>query len=171
MNEREAAQKALEAKKKAGNVSSFDVMGAFNNYYNPTADANKTDSIPLGFGVSIAPKNRTEAVASFSTPQKPKSPTTGSLQPAAQQSGFWGKLFAGMEKAYNFSSQVVSFGLTLPEENNPIYQGGFSFDNVKNSWNAARQISPGRAFVRTFAGNAIDDIEGLFSGVVNCIWW
>lgn len=169
MSEREAAQKALEAKKKAINQSAFDVMGAFNKYYNPNAEANKADSIPLGFGTSLSPTTRADAVASFATTQKPKGPTAGSLQPAAQQSGFWGKVFGAMEKAYNFSSQVVSFGLTLPEENNPLYQGGFSFDNVKNSWDAARQISPGRAFVRTFAGTAIDDIEGLFSGVVKTV--
>jgi hypothetical protein len=91
------------------------------------------------------------------------------MQPAAQQSGFWSKVFAGMEKAYNFSSQIVSFGLTLGEEDNPLFQGGFDFNNVKKTWDAAREISPGRAFVRTFAGNTIDDIEGLFSGVVKTV--
>lgn len=167
MSEREAAQKALAARNKAANPSAFDVMGAFSNYYNPTASPAKSDSVPLGFGTSLKPTNRAEAVASFNAKQK--AATAGSMQPAAQQSGFWSKIFAGMEKAYNFSSQVVSFGLTLGEKDNPLYQGGFEFDNVKNSWNAARQISPGRAFVRTFAGNSISDIEGLFSGVVKTV--
>ena len=169
MSEREAAQKALAARNKSANPSAFDVMGAFSSYYNPTADPNKADSVPLGFGVSMKPTNRAEAIASFNAQQKAKAMSAGSMQPAAQQSGFWSKVFAGMEKAYNFSSQIVSFGLTLGEEDNPLFQGGFDFNNVKKTWDAARQISPGRAFVRTFAGNTIDDIEGLFSGVVKTV--
>ena len=154
--------------KKSVNPSAFDAMGAFNSYYNPEGNANKTNSIPLGFGVSLDPNSRNDAINSLNKPKAPVT-TPAQLQPAAQTSGFWGKVFGAMEKAYNFSSQVVSFGLTLPEDDNPIYQGGFSFDNVKNSWNAARQISPGRAFVRTFVGTPLDEIEGIFSGVVKTV--
>lgn len=148
--------------------SAFDAVGAANNYINAKNMANPALSVPFDMGTAVNSSQRTGLINSLNAPKKPVV-TEAQLQPAAQNSGFWSKIFAGMEKAYNFSSQVVSFGLTLPEENNPLYQGGFSFDNVKNSWNAARQISPGRAFVRTFAGTAIDDIEGLFSGVVKTV--
>lgn len=149
--------------------SVFYTIGATNNYINKDNMAKPILSIPYDMGTAINP-NQTDGFTSSLTPSAPKPPmTTAQLQPAAQKSGFWAKLFAGMEKAYNFSSQVVSFGLTLPEDNNPLYQGGFSFDNVKNSWDAARQISPGRAFVRTFVGTPIDNIENLFSGVVKTV--
>jgi len=148
--------------------SAFDAVGAANSYINAKNMANPALSIPFDMGTAVGSDQRSGLINSLSTPKKVQV-TQAQLQPAAQKSGFWGKVFGAMEKAYNFTSQVVSFGLTLPEENNPLYQGGFNFDNVKNSWDAARQISPGRAFVRTFVGTPLDEIEGLFSGVVKTV--
>ena len=171
MSEREAAQKAYEELKKSKNPSTFDVTGAFDRYYNEGKQSTSL-AIPLDFGKSISPKQRQELLESFNatTRTAPVSKVPATMAPApAGEGGFWNKLFAGMEKAYNFSAQLVSFGLTLPEKNNPLYQGSFDFDNIKNSWNAASKISPGRSAIRMFVGTPLDQVEDTFSGIVKTV--
>lgn len=160
MSDREIAQKVLADRNKVTNPSAFDTIGAFNKYYNADKKPQSL-ALPLDMGRSVPPKTRAEAIASYNAknPIAPKAP---------DQPGFWGKVFAGMEKAYNFSSQAVVFGLTLDEKTNPIWNGGFDVDGVKKAWDASRQISPGQAVMREF-GQAVDPVEGLFSGIVKTV--
>jgi len=159
MSEREAAQKAYQDLQKSKNPSAFDTMGAFNTYY-AGWNVNSSMALPLDMGKSTPPKNRAEAVASYNTkaPNKPK-----------DEPGFWGKVFIGLEKAYNFTTQAVSFGLTLPEKNNPIWNDDFSFGKVKETWDKAHDISTGRSIIRTVFGRPLDEIENVFSGVAKTV--
>lgn len=160
MSDREAAQKAYAERQKALVPSAFDTIGAFNKYYDPK-NSGTSLALSLDMGKSVPPKTRAEAVASYNAknPVAPKAP---------DQPGFWGKVFAGMEKAYNFSAQAVSFGLTLDEKNNPIWQGGFDVDGVKKAWDASRQISPGQAVMRQF-GQVVDPFDNAFNGIVKTV--
>jgi hypothetical protein len=160
MSDREAAQKAYADKQKLANPSAFDTIGAFNKYYNADKKPQSL-ALPLDMGISVPPKTRAEAVASYNAQnaQAPKAP---------DQPGFWGKIFAGMEKAYNFTSQAVSFGLTIDEKTNPIWQGGFNTDGVKKAWDASRNISPGQAVMRE-VGNVINPFDNAFNGIVKTV--
>ena len=160
MSDREAAQKAYADRQKSLVPSAFDTIGAFNKYYDPK-NTGTSLALSLDMGKSVPPKTRAEAVASYNAknPVAPKAP---------DQPGFWGKVFAGMEKAYNFTSQAVSFGLTLDEKTNPIWQGGFDVDGVKKAWDASRQISPGQAVMRQF-GQTIDPFDNAFNGIVKTV--
>ena len=160
MSDREAAQKAYSDKLKAANPSAFDAIGAFNKYYNGDKKPQSL-SLPLDMGKSVPPKTRAEAIASYNAknPIAPKAP---------DQPGFWGKIFAGMETAYNFAAQAVSFGLTLDEKTNPIYQGGFNLDGVKKAWDGSRQISPGQAVMRQL-GQVVDPFDNAFNGIVKTV--
>lgn len=155
MSEREAAYKAYQARQKSKNPSAFDTMGAFNNYYNDAKNVTSL-AVPLDFGKAIPAKERNALIEQFdaTTRTAPKAVVPASMQPAIAGSGFWSKLFAGMERAYNLSAQAVSFGLTLPEPTNPLYQDANVLKNIRQSWDTARQISPGQAF-QTLAGGQI----------------
>jgi len=145
------------------NPSAFDTMGEFGRYHAGWNTYNSS-SLPLDMGKSIPAKDRADAINAFN--DYLKKPTA---KPQEEQKGFWSRAFAGLEKAYNFTTQAVSFGLTLPEKNNPIWQGDFSLDNVKEAWDKSRDISAGRSIVRTVLGRPLDEIEGLFSGVVKTV--
>ena len=159
MSEREAAQKSYQDMQKSKNPSAFDTMGAFNSYY-AGWNVNSSMALPLDMGKSIPAKTRAEAVASYnaSQPNKPK-----------DEPGFWGKVFNGLEKAYNFTTQTVSFGLTLPEKNNPIWNNDFSFDGVKEAWDKSQSISSGRSIQRTIFGRPLDELENKFTGIAKTI--
>ena len=159
MSDREIAQKVFADMQKSKNPSAFDTIGAFNKYYN-TAKNPASLALPLDMGKSVPITNRADAVASYAATQKPKTP--------GEQKSFWGKIFDGMETAYNFSAQAVSFGLTLPEKTNPIWNSGFNIDAVKKAWDASRQISPGQAVIRTL-GSPIDSFNDTFSGIVKTV--
>lgn len=150
MSDREIAQRVYSEKVKSKNPSAFDTMGAFNKAYN---DARKPTSLaaPADFGKAVPPKDRASAQEMFYRQEKVK---------AAGGAGFWGNLFAGMEKAYNLSAQAVSFGLLLGQENNPLFEGkGVNPSKIRESWEKARTVSPGRALVRTFVGQPINLVE------------
>lgn len=154
MSAREAAQKAYEERKKSKNPSAFDTMGAFNKFYNEPQSVTSL-AAPLDFGKAIPTKERLNVLNQFDpvTRTAPKAAVPASLQPAIAGSGFWSSLFAGLERAYNFSAQIASFGLTLPEPTNPLYQDANVLKNLRESWDAARQISPGQALQTAVAGS------------------
>ena len=156
MSEREAAYKAYLARQKSKNPSAFDTMGAFNNYYNDAQNVTSL-AVPLDFGKSIPKNERAALLEQFdaTTRTAPKSVVPASMQPAIAGSGFWTKLFAGMERAYNLSAQAASFALTLPEPTNPLYQDANVIKNVRESWKSARQISPGQAFQTAVGGTIL----------------
>ena len=151
MSDREIAQRIYSDKLKSKNPSAFDTMGAFNAMYN--SDARKPVSLaaPADFGRSLPPQDRAQAQDMFYRQQKVKETEKGP--------GFWGKLFAGMEKAYNLSAQAVTFGLQLRDVNNPLYQGNFRPEAVRESWDKAREITPGRALIATVIGQPINLFE------------
>lgn len=154
MSDREIAQRIYSDKLKQVNPSAFDTMGAFNKAYN---DARKPTSLaaPTDFGRAIPPKDRATAQDMFYRQQQVKE---------VQNAGFWGNLFAGMEKAYNLSAQAVSFGLLLGDQNNPLYQGrGIDPTKIRESWDKAREISPGRAFVKSLVGEPVNLVEDAIS--------
>jgi len=136
--------------------SAFDTIGAFNNYYNGDKKPQSL-ALPLDLGKSI-PEREREAFAKAFKEQKAKEAT---------EPGFWGKIFAGMETAYNFSAQAVSFGLTLSEQNNPIFNSGFNLDGVKKAWDASRNISPGQAVINQTLGKPINMFNDAFSDVAS----
>jgi hypothetical protein len=145
---------------KATNPSAFYTIGAFNQYYNGDKKPQSL-ALPLDLGTSIPPMARTTAALQFEnkSAQNPDAPT---------QPGFWGKIFAGMEKAYNFSAQAVSFGLTLDEKTNPIWNSGFNLDGVKKAWDGSRQISPGQAVMRQ-VGQVVNPFDNAFSGIAKTV--
>ncbi len=154
MSDREIAQRIYSEKLKAKNPSAFDTMGAFNQAYN---DARKPTSLaaPADFGKAVPPKNRAEAQDMFYRQEQVKT---------AGGAGFWGNLFAGMEKAYNLSAQAVSFGLLLGEEGNPLFDGKtINPTKIRESWEKARTVSPGRALVRTLVGQPVDLVENALN--------
>lgn len=159
MSDREAAQKAYSDKLKAANPSAFDAIGAFNQYYNADKKPQSL-ALPLDMGKSVPPKTRAEAIASYNAknPVAPKAP---------DQPGFFGKIFAGMETAYNFSAQAVTFGLTATDSKNPIWNSGFNLDGVKKAWDSSRQISPGQAVVSEVFGKPINMFNDAFSDVAS----
>jgi hypothetical protein len=151
MSDREIAQRIYAELQDKYNPSAFDTMGAFNALYNK-GKVNSL-SVPLDVSRALDPTGRQEFIDAYRRQQAYR---------AAQQKppGFWGKLFAGMEKAYNLSAQAVSFGLLLGDENNPLFQGkGFDPNRIRQSWDAARNISPGRAFINATFGEGINLAE------------
>ena len=159
MSEKEDAKKAYQNRQRYNNPSAFDTMGSFNNYYAGwNIDASK--SLALDMGRYIPAANRADATAQFNKSQTPV---------AEDKKSFWQRAFIGIEKAYNFTTQSVSFGLTLPEKNNPIWQDDFSVDKVKEAWNKSRDISAGRSIQRTLVGRPLDVAEDLFSGIAKTV--
>jgi hypothetical protein len=159
MSDREAAQKAYSDKLKAANPSAFDAIGAFNQYYNADKKPQSL-ALPLDMGKSVPPKTRADAIATYNAknPIAPKAP---------DQPGFFGKIFAGMETAYNFSAQAVTFGLTATDDKNPIWNSGFNLDGVKKAWDSSRNISPGQAVVSQVFGKPINMFNDVFSDVAS----
>jgi peptidoglycan hydrolase CwlO-like protein len=156
MSEREIAQRIYSELQKKYNPSAFDTMGAFNQLYN----GSKVNSlaVPMDVAKAIDPTGRQEFIDAYRRQQAYR----------VQQEkppGFWGKLVIKLEKAYNLAAQGVSFGLLLGEtETNPLFEGKtINPDNIRKSWEAARTVSPGRAVVRTIAGQPIDLIENALS--------
>jgi hypothetical protein len=161
MSEREAAQAAYAQQKKSKNPSAFDTIGAFNQYYN--ADKRPQSlALPLDMGKSVPPKTRAEAIASYNK----QNATIQPVKPAGQ--GFWGKTFAAMETGYNFATQAVSFGLTLDEKTNPIWNGGFNLDGVKKAWDASHDISAGQSSM-SVVGQTVNPFVNAFSGIVKTV--
>jgi hypothetical protein len=160
MSDREAAQKAFADRQNATIPSAFNAIGAFNKYYDPK-NTGSSLALSLDMGKSVPPTTRASAIASYNAknPIAPKAP---------DQPGFWGKIFAGMETAYNFTSQVVSFGLSLDEKTNPLWQGSFDVNKVKKAWDASRDISPGQAVMRQL-GQAVDPFDNAFNGIVKTV--
>ena len=151
MSDREIAQRVYSEKLQAKNPSAFDTMGTFNRYYNDPRNPASL-AAPADFGRALPPTNRAEAQQTLTRQEE--------LKKTEQKVGFWGNLFKYMEKAYNFSAQAVSFGLLVGEETNPLYQGkGLDVNKVRQSWDKARTVSPGRALVRTLTGQPLDLIE------------
>lgn len=151
MSEREIAQRIFAEMQNKPNPSAFDAMGAFNQYYNK-GKVNSL-SVPLDVSKALDPQNRQEFIDAYRRQQEYR-------QEQTKEPGFWGKIFNGLEKAYNLSAQAVSFGLLLGEEQNPLFQGrGINVDKIRQSWDAARQVSPGRAFVKNVIGQPINLVE------------
>ena len=151
MSEREIAQRIYNELQKKNKPSAFDTMGAFNQLYNQ----GKTNSlsVPMDVAKAIDPTGRIEFVDAYRRQAQYRAEQ-------AKPPGFWGKLFNGLETAYNLSAQAVSFGLLLGDENNPLFQGrGIDPTKIRESWDKARQISPGRAIVKTMFGEPINLVE------------
>lgn len=161
MSEREAAQEAYAQQKKSKNPSAFDTIGAFNQYYNADKKPQSL-ALPLDMGKSVPPKTRAEAIASYNK----QNATIQPVKPAGQ--GFWGKTFAAMETGYNFATQAVSFGLTLDEKTNPIWNGGFNLDGVKKAWDASHDISAGQSSM-SVVGQTVNPFVNTFSGIVKTV--
>lgn len=165
--------------------TAFDVMGAFNDFYS-SPEVPESMSIAVDFGRSIPAKAHRTALESIADPKSPlnllppsklATPTAVAAAPVAGgglpsniapvtpeapiQNSFFNKVLVNMEKAYNLSAQAVSFGLLLKDKNNPLYadtNGGLG-----KSWEAARQISPGRSYVKTAVGKPIDALASLIN--------
>jgi hypothetical protein len=159
------------------NPSAFDVMGAFNDYYN---NSNLPSSLALSadFGKSVPSKDRKNLIQSLSKPVPvkpvvnpvtsvsatammpvPTGPlTVGGVPQEKPQSSFFGKILNGMETAYNFTAQAASFALLLDDKNNPLRKG-LTPDNLTKSWDTAREISPGRAFIKKAIGQPIQELD------------
>ncbi len=114
MSEREIAQRIYAELQKKNNPSAFDAMGAFNQLYNK----GKTNSlsVPMDVAKALDPTGRKEFLDAYNRQQQYRAEQ-------AKPPGFWGKIFNGLETAYNLSAQAVSFGLLLGEENNPLFAG------------------------------------------------
>jgi hypothetical protein len=157
MSEREIAQRIYAELQKKNNPSAFDAMGAFNQLYNK----GKTNSlsVPMDIAKALDPTGRKEFLDAYNRQQQYRAEE-------AKPPGFWGKIFNGLETAYNFSAQAVSFGLLLGDENNPLFAGRrIRPEKIRESWDKARQISPGRALVKTVAGTPIDLAEDALNAV------
>jgi len=157
MSEREIAQRLYAEMQKKGNPSAFDAMGAFNQLYNQ--DKTNSMSVPLDVAKAIDPSGRQEFIDAYHRQQNYRAEQ-------AKPPGFWGKVFQGLETAYNLSAQAVSFGLLLGDENNPLFAGrGVDPTKIRESWDKARQVSPGRAFIKTFVGEPINLVEDAINAV------
>lgn len=155
MSEREIAQRIYNEMQKSPNPSAFNTMGAFNQLYNQ--GGNNSLSVPFDAARAIDPTKRQEFIDAYRRQQQYQ-------QQQAKEPGFWGKLFNGMEKAYNLSAQAVSFGLLLGEQSNPLFEGkGFDINNIRRSWDMARDVSPGRALISTVIGKPLSMAEDALS--------
>lgn len=178
MSDREIAQKVLAERKKSQNPSLFDTIGAFNRYYNDKTTPSSL-ALPVDIGKYIPDNERSALINAFD-------PTTRSLKKDStyynatlkqylptekEPSSFWQKVGTGLERSFNLVAQGISFGLLLGEDNNPLYRGAYDFNRVKESWEAARNVSPGQALMasdlnlitpliqgaNTLTGNKADD--------------
>ena len=156
MSERAIAQSIYNELQKKYSPSAFDTMGAFNQLYN---NSNKPNSlaVPMDVAKALDPTGRQEFIDAYRRQQAYRAEE-------AKPPGFWGKLFIKLEKAYNLAAQGVSFGLLVGEESNPLYEGkGLDTNKIRQSWEAARTVSPGRALVRTLVGQPLDLVEDAFN--------
>lgn len=128
--------------------STFDLMGAFNNYYNDPKAVGSL-SVVTDFGKSIPKKNANDVMGTLTKPQLDTVPTYASMMPV--QSSFFSKVLNGMEKAYNLSAQTASFALNLGSKYNPLSKG-WNVENLRQSWNAAGEVSPGQAITSQVFG-------------------
>ena len=157
MSEREIAQRIYAELQKKNNPSAFDAMGAFNQLYNK--GKNNSLSVPLDVAKALDPTGRIEFLDAYRRQQAYRAQQ-------AKPPGFWGKVFEKLETAYNLSAQAVSFGLLLGDENNPLFAGkSINPTKIRESWDKARQISPGRALVSTVLGTPIDLAEDALNAV------
>ena len=157
MSEREIAQRIYNELQKKNKPSAFDTMGAFNQLYNQ-GKVNSL-SVPMDVAKALDPTGRIEFVDAYRRQAQYRAEQ-------AKPPGFWGKVFNGLEKAYNLSAQAVSFGLLLGDENNPLFAGrGVNPGKIRESWNKAREVSPGRAFVKTLAGQPVSLVEDAINAV------
>lgn len=169
--EREAAQRAYNDWRKDKTPSTFDVVGAFNNYYQKPAQIS-SQALPLDLGSSIPESQRADFLQSFnpttrtfkSTYYDAKLKQYVPTQPE-EKKGFWQKVGETLEKGYNLASQAVVFGLGVGEQNNPLWKGEFSTDRIRNSWDAAGEISPGQAALSTIAKSSISLFDTFTGGV------
>lgn len=135
--------------------SPFDLMGAFNNYYNDPKAVGSL-SVVTDFGKSVPKKNAKDVIGTLTN--QPTQVTYASMMPV--QSSFFSKVLTGMEKAYNLSAQTASFALTLGSQYNPLSKG-WNAQNLKDSWNAAREISPGQAFTSQVLGAPVAAVSEI----------
>ena len=157
MSEREIATRIYAELQKKNNPSAFDAMGAFNQLYNE--GKNNSLSVPLDVTKALDPTGRAEFIDAYRRQQAYRAEQ-------AKPPGFWGKVFQGLETAYNLSAQAVSFGLLLGDENNPLFAGkGIDATKIRDSWEKARQISPGRALVKNVLGAPIDIAEDALNAI------
>ena len=152
-------------------TSQFDAVGAFNQYYN-TTKPNSSLSLPLDVGSSIPKSNLSEfyddtlkVVGKGLT----KIPGVKGFIEDAEKPGFWKSVFDGMEAAYNLAAQTVSFGLVASDENSPLFKGGFDASKVKETWEAAGDISPGQALTyqlpNVMGYGVVGKIADIFSNI------
>lgn len=134
----------------------FDVMGAFNNYYN-VPKAASTYALPLDFGKAVPTHLTTDAMNTLTGLPSTK-PLTSGVVPF--DNSFFSKVLTGMEKAYNLTAQATSFSLNLGSQYNPLTKG-YNASNLKESWDAARQISPGQAFTSQVLGAPIRAVQSV----------
>jgi hypothetical protein len=156
------------------NPSGFTVMGAFNDYYNKDNNLPSSLSLASDFGKSVPAKTRTDVVRSLAKPVTSVTAAPVATMPSGLTSSLTGsesssfnKILIGMEKAYNLSAQAVTFSLLLGDKNNPLNKQGLGTKALGESWQAARQISPGQALTKTAIGGPIqllDSSLGLLSG-------
>lgn len=164
---REAALKAYQELQKSKAPSAFDTIGAFNKHYQKPAEVSSY-ALPVDVGTSIPTGQRGEFIESLNpttrgvkstyydaklkqyTPAKPE-----------EEKGFWQKVGETLEKGYNLASQAVVFGLGVADNNNPLWKGQFSVERVRESWNAAGEISPGQKFLNTIAQGSIGVFDEL----------
>ena len=161
MSDRENAQKVYQERQKSSYPSAFDTIGAFNKYHN--ADKSPSSlALPLDMGRSVPITSRADAIASYNAKNPPRVKAEG-------EPGFFGKVFSAMETGYNFATQAISFGLTLPEKGNPIWNGGFDLDGVKKAWDESHNISAGQSVMTQFVGKPLDQFENTFSGIAKIV--
>ena len=173
--DRELAQTLGEKKKKN---STFDAIGAFNDFHNQ----NKMDSVvmPLDFGTAIPAAARPGFIKAFNPTtrafQNPTyyDPTLDVVKPSAEGAGFWHNVGSKMESAYNFTSRLVSFGLVFEQQDNPLWNlAKGNTEEIKKVWNASKDISPGQAAMGVVgqltsplvsAATAIEDANATLMG-------
>jgi hypothetical protein len=165
MSDREIAQR-LYTQSRNNTPSTFDVVGAFNNYYNKTGKE-QSFSVPLDFSKAVPASSRANLVQSFNKSTGSYTTYNSKVTNLPEEGrGFWTKAGEKLEQGYNLAAQAVVFGLALPEDNNPIWNGAINLDRIQNSWTAARDISPGQALVANNPfTNAISALQKLPGGL------
>lgn len=137
------------------NPSSFDAIGAFNSSQNE----NNSLALPLDVGVSIPANQRLVFMdANAAKPNVVKGMNTPATAPK-ENLGFWGQVFDKMEKAYNFATQAIVFGMTISDKNSPANTGtGFAPEKINAAWDASREISLGQALAYKNVNSSVGDI-------------
>lgn len=141
-------------------ASAFDAMGAVNNKENKDFGYVQSFALPLDLGSSIPVGGRN----SFMSTAISTTPVSVNIE-ANKKPGFWGKVFNGMEKTYNFATQAIAFGLTFNDSDSPMFKGGFDAGKIKETWDKAHDISFGQAVVTQGLGKPISAVDNVFSGV------